>query len=452
MAKITRFNGNLKAPAADALGTERTIFGSVSQANDLTSQFSADLLRGWGIVGPSDQPTLQDFNAMGYTLGQLHAYLHQVGVPEWNSLQEYHIGSFTNHNSRLYFSLSNTNVGNTPGSSPTQWAVANLLDSTRVDVASSATVTLTTSAPNTRNINITGTTAITAFTIAAGQTYFVRFAAALTLTNNASIVTQSGGSITTAGGDTCIIRATSANVVEVLSYVSASMSGRKAQASALDGTAGSVLLTGAGGLLTLGDIPNIGNMDSMKATGWYKFANGVDTGTLPVGVSNGVVESITFSSSISRQTLYAVTGGADVVTVYTRQIRGTTIVGPWVPIYDDSSDQTPTLVNSFTQDGTAPLRYRRVGKQVIIVGRVRRTTVSAILTTITTIPAGFTPPGVLVSTVCLMGLDSGLSQQPVSLNIGSGGTLQYAFPTGAPTGAALAGANFIDINITYFIP
>lgn len=88
----------------------------------------------------------------------------------------------------------------------------------RIDVASYSTVNLTTAAPNTLHINITGTTAITRFTVAAGQTYFVRFNAALTLTNNASIVTQSGANITTAAGDTCILRATAANVVEVLAY------------------------------------------------------------------------------------------------------------------------------------------------------------------------------------------------------------------------------------------
>lgn len=96
------------------------------------------------------------------------------------------------------------------------------LNTTRIDVASAATVDLTTNAPSTRNINITGTTTITAFTVAIGQLYFVRFNAALTLTNNASIVTQTGANITTAAGDTCILRATAANTVEVLSYVSSS--------------------------------------------------------------------------------------------------------------------------------------------------------------------------------------------------------------------------------------
>lgn len=89
---------------------------------------------------------------------------------------------------------------------------------TRIDVASAATVNLTTSAPSTRNIRITGTTTITGFTVAAGQTYFVSFSGALTLTNNANIVTNTGANITTAAGDSCIIRATAANTVEVISY------------------------------------------------------------------------------------------------------------------------------------------------------------------------------------------------------------------------------------------
>jgi hypothetical protein len=103
------------------------------------------------------------------------------------------------------------------------------LNTTRIDVASATTLDLTTNAPNTRNINITGVTAITGVTVAIGQLYFVRFNAALTLTNNANIVTQTGSSITTAAGDTCILRATAANTVEVLSYV---------------GSSGAVLLTG----------------------------------------------------------------------------------------------------------------------------------------------------------------------------------------------------------------
>lgn len=121
MAKITRVNGNVQAFASASVGTERTIFGEVTQSNDLTAQFSSDFLRGWGIVGPSDQPALEDFNGAMYTHGQLLAYLHQMGVAEYNATQEYHIGSVTQVSGSIYISIINNNIGNAPASSPASW-------------------------------------------------------------------------------------------------------------------------------------------------------------------------------------------------------------------------------------------------------------------------------------------------------------------------------------------
>ena len=87
----------------------------------------------------------------------------------------------------------------------------------RVTVASAATVDL--SAIETTNIDISGTTTITAFTIPNGRTYLVRFTDATTITNNAAIVTQRGANIVTTSGATCLVRATATNVVEILCYV-----------------------------------------------------------------------------------------------------------------------------------------------------------------------------------------------------------------------------------------
>lgn len=97
-------------------------------------------------------------------------------------------------------------------------SLTDFLNSTRVDVASAGSTNLTSSAPNTRHINITGTTNITSFTVAVGQCYFVRFDGVLQIANNAAIATQSGANIQTQAGDTCILRATAVNVVEVLCY------------------------------------------------------------------------------------------------------------------------------------------------------------------------------------------------------------------------------------------
>ena len=93
MAKIDRFSGNVEAFGTDSLGTERTIFGDTAQSNTLDGNITADFLRGWGIVGVNENPTKQDFNGLAFTLGQLISYLHQRGVPEWNTAQEYYQGS-----------------------------------------------------------------------------------------------------------------------------------------------------------------------------------------------------------------------------------------------------------------------------------------------------------------------------------------------------------------------
>ena len=93
MSKITRYNGNLKAFASEATGTERTIFGDTAQSDTLDANITLDLLRGWGVIGVESNPTKQHFNGLAFTLGQLIAYLHQQGVPEWNAAQEYYAGS-----------------------------------------------------------------------------------------------------------------------------------------------------------------------------------------------------------------------------------------------------------------------------------------------------------------------------------------------------------------------
>ena len=85
MSKITRYTGNLKAFASEATGTERTIFGDTAQSDSLDANITLELLRGWGVIGVESNPTKQHFNGLGFTLGQLIAYLHQQGVPEWNA-------------------------------------------------------------------------------------------------------------------------------------------------------------------------------------------------------------------------------------------------------------------------------------------------------------------------------------------------------------------------------
>lgn len=92
------------------------------------------------------------------------------------------------------------------------------LDGVRVDVQSAPTVDLTAISEKTPHLNIVGSVGITGFKVAAKKGYLVRFAGALTLTNSATLVTQTGANIITKPGDTCIVRAIGVNAVEILCY------------------------------------------------------------------------------------------------------------------------------------------------------------------------------------------------------------------------------------------
>lgn len=74
------------------------------------------------------------------------------------------------------------------------------------DIASAATVNI--GAETTANLRVTGTTAISAFDTAdSGTVRWLRFAAALTLTHNAtSLILPGAANITTAAGDTCCVK------------------------------------------------------------------------------------------------------------------------------------------------------------------------------------------------------------------------------------------------------
>ncbi len=115
MAKINRFDGDVQAFASNATGTNRTIFGDTAQSDDLDNNINADFLSGWEIVGVNENPTKQDFNALAYTISYLIAYLHQMGVSEWNTTQEFaQYGLCIGSDGKLYQSAVATNSGNDP--------------------------------------------------------------------------------------------------------------------------------------------------------------------------------------------------------------------------------------------------------------------------------------------------------------------------------------------------
>ncbi|OQY25511.1 MAG: hypothetical protein B6244_14945 [Candidatus Cloacimonetes bacterium 4572_55] len=122
MAKINRLDGNVEAFGSSAVGVERTVFGDeTTQSDTLDENVTADFKRGWGILAAGAKPPKQFFTGLAFTIMQFVAYLHQIGVPEWNNNQEYHTGSFANVGGILYVSQTDTNTGNDPSADNINW-------------------------------------------------------------------------------------------------------------------------------------------------------------------------------------------------------------------------------------------------------------------------------------------------------------------------------------------
>lgn len=130
MAKIDRYNGNLEAFSSGALAQERVLFGddsvSPTESDDLTANINSDFLRGWATLPLGEKPPREWFNSVAFVPTQLSAYLHQMGVAEWNDEQEYHESSFCSGSGSLFMSISVNNVGNDLDDS-SNWAVYGVL-------------------------------------------------------------------------------------------------------------------------------------------------------------------------------------------------------------------------------------------------------------------------------------------------------------------------------------
>ena len=130
-------------------------------------------------------------------------------------------------NGQLYRSLVGSNLNNEPSVSGSQWALgvadsADLINAPIATVAAAGAIDLTAGAPGTSQLAVSGTgVSINGFTVAANRAFLAKFTGANTLVNGAALVTNTGANIVTAAGDSCWMRATAADTVEILSYVRA---------------------------------------------------------------------------------------------------------------------------------------------------------------------------------------------------------------------------------------
>lgn len=138
------------------------------------------------------------------------------------------------------------------------------------NIASASTINLTTATGN--SLHVTGTTTITAVTLAQGAVRFVTFDGALTLTNGASLILPTGANIVTAAGDTAVFIGEAAGVVRCYEYQRAT-----------------------GIPLTIGAASLAGN-------GYQRLPSGVIIqwgGTVNTGTSSSVTFPIAFPSAVA---------------------------------------------------------------------------------------------------------------------------------------------------------
>ncbi|HGJ5868985.1 MAG TPA: hypothetical protein ACHBW8_12775, partial [Arsenophonus nasoniae] len=118
--KIDRPNIDIQPFAGSSKTEERTAFGSKEITDNLEKNLNADFARGWGIVPVSELPTMQDFNAVGFTISSLVTHLYQNGIAEYAEKQIYNKGAVCLSDGNIYLSKTENNAGN-PVTDTTQW-------------------------------------------------------------------------------------------------------------------------------------------------------------------------------------------------------------------------------------------------------------------------------------------------------------------------------------------
>ena len=167
---------------------------------------------------PRDQ-TNQIYFDLTDAVGEQQLY----GVSLWGADRApYPINARAYHNDKLWRSSVINNSGE-PGVSG--WEDVSVLSDTVnapiATVAAAGTINLTTGAPNTSQLLISGAgVTINGFTVAANRFFVARIAGANTLVNSASLVTNTSANIVTEANDSVLLRATAANTVEVVAYFS----------------------------------------------------------------------------------------------------------------------------------------------------------------------------------------------------------------------------------------
>lgn len=117
MAKIPRKTqkifGGLIAPTGNIVAFGSLAAGSPSFSSDVSALQTSAWDYGWSnaVVG-TQQPALEDDNAINYVFSKQLAYLFQAGIPEWDASTVYYQGDACRVGMDIFFSKTDGNTGN----------------------------------------------------------------------------------------------------------------------------------------------------------------------------------------------------------------------------------------------------------------------------------------------------------------------------------------------------
>lgn len=127
MAKLTRQTFKQFAVNANP-ASDIGVFGSLAagsptfSASVTTIQSLTAWITGWAAeTVATNRPALEDQNAVDFVYAYMIAYLFQAGIAEYDSGTTYYTNSIVQIAGQLFISLQDSNIGNTPSTSPTFW-------------------------------------------------------------------------------------------------------------------------------------------------------------------------------------------------------------------------------------------------------------------------------------------------------------------------------------------
>lgn len=184
------------------------------------------------------------------------------------------------------------------------------------NVAAAATVNLSSGAGTGNLVHITGTTPITAITLPSGAERTLVFDAATILTNSANLILPGAANITTAAGDTAIVRGDGAGVVRMIEYQRAT--GRALVEAVSPGVYLLATLAPSGSANADALVSFSSTYDTYEIIGQGVLPNGASQSLICQFANSGVVDSasnyVVNANSTSSSTQNSFSAGAGVST------------------------------------------------------------------------------------------------------------------------------------------